>query len=159
MIVRTKKYQLPTKTYIGIAFKAVLKQQWWVFVIYLAICAGYLWIPNHWWITGASIGLVLYLLFWLIQFAGVTQLEQGKFMFQKLSYEISSQQILLKLNAKQGMPLKWDQIKRAKKGKGAFTFYISKAQLVHLPFKVFNNDNEIRFIETVLKRKGYMPEK
>ena len=159
MIVRTKKYQLPTKTYIGIAFKAVLKQQWWVFVIYLAICAGYLWIPNHWWITGASIGLVLYLLFWLIQFAGVTQLEQGKFMFQKLSYEISSQQILLKLNAKQGMPLKWDQRKRAKKGKGAFTFYISKAQLVHLPFKVFNNDNEIRFIETVLKRKGYMPEK
>lgn len=159
MIVRTKKYQLPTKTYIGIAFKAVLKQQWWVFVIYLAICAGYVWIPNHWWITGASIGLVLYLLFWLIQFAGVTQLEQGKFMFQKLSYEISSQQILLKLNAKQGMPLKWDQIKRATKGKGAFTFYISKAQLVHLPFKVFNNDNEIRFIETVLKRKGYMPEK
>lgn len=159
MIVRTKKYQLPTKTYIGIAFKAVLKQQWWVFVIYLAICAGYFWIPNHWWITGASIGLVLYLLFWLIQFAGVTQLEQGKFMFQKLSYEISSQQILIKLNAKQGMPMKWEQIKRVKKGKGAFTFFMSKAQLVHLPFKVFNNDNEIRFIETVLKRKGYIPEK
>ena len=159
MIVRTKKYQLPTKKYIGIAFRSVLKQQWWAFVIYLAICGGYLWIPNHWWITGASIALVLYLLFWLIQFAGVTQLDQGKFMFQKLSYEISSQQILLKLNAKQGMPLKWDQIKRAKKGKESFTFFISKAQLIHLPFKVFNNDNEIRFIETVLKRKGYLPEK
>ena len=159
MIVRTKKYQLPTKKYIGVAFRAVLKQQWWVFVIYLAICAGYVWIPNHWWITGASIALALYLLFWLIQFAGVTQLEQGKFMFQKLSYEISSQQILIKLNSKQGMPLKWDQIKRAKKGKEAFTFFMSKAQLVHLPFKVFNNDNEIRFIETVLKRKGYIAEK
>ena len=159
MIVRTKKYQLPTKKYIGVAFRAVLKQQWWVFVIYLAICAGYLWIPNHWWITGASIALALYLLFWLIQFAGVTQLEQGKFMFQKLSYEISSQQILIKLNSKQGMPLKWDQIKRAKKGKQAFTFFMSKAQLVHLPFKLFNNDNEVRFIETVLKRKGYLAEK
>ena len=159
MIVRTKKYQLPTKKYIGVAFRAVLKQQWWVFVIYLAICAGYVWIPNHWWITGASIAMALYLLFWLIQFAGVTQLEQGKFMFQKLSYEISSQQILIKLNSKQGMPLKWDQIKRAKKGKEAFTFFMSKAQLVHLPFKVFNNDNEIRFIETVLKRKGYIAEK
>lgn len=158
MIVRTRKYQLPTKKYIGVALKAVLKQQWWVFVIYLAICAGYFWQPSHWWITGASIGLVLYLLFWLIQFAGVTQLEQGKFMFQKLSYEISSQQILIKLNAKQGMPVKWEQVKRAKKGKDAFTFFMSKAQLVHLPFKVFNNDNEIRFIETVLKRKGYIPE-
>lgn len=159
MIVRTKKYQLPTKTYIGIAFKAILRQQWWVFLIYLAICAGYLWIPNHWWITGASIALVLYFLFWLIQFAGVTQLEQGKFMFQKLSYEISSQQILIKLNAKQGMPMKWDQIKKAKKAKGAFIFFISKAQLVYLPFKVFNSENEIRFIETVLKRKGYISEK
>ncbi len=155
MIVRTKKYQLPTKKYIGIALKAALRQQWWVFPIYLAICAGYFLEPNHWWITGASIALALYMLFWLIQFAGVTQLEQGKFMFQKLSYEISSQQILIKMNAKQGMPMKWDQIKRAAKRKDGFVFFISKAQLIYLPFKSFNNDNEIRFIETVLKRKGY----
>lgn len=159
MIVRTRKYKLPTKTYIGIAFKSVLRQQWWVFAIYAALCAGFFIVPSHWWITGATIGLILYLLFWLIQFAGITQLEQGKFMFEKLSYEISSQQIMIKLNPKQGMPMKWDQIKRAKKGKEAFTLFISKAQLVHLPFKIFNNDNEIRFIETVLKRKGYISEK
>ncbi|MEQ9302556.1 MAG: hypothetical protein RJQ14_01470, partial [Marinoscillum sp.] len=110
MIVRTKKYQLPTKTYIKTALGSVLKQQWWVGLIYLAICAGYFLVPSWWWIIGATIGLVLYILFWLIQFAGVTQLEQGKFMFQKMSYEISSQQILLKLNPKQGMPMKWDQI-------------------------------------------------
>lgn len=156
MIVRTKKYQLPTKKYIGIALKSVLKQQWWVFVIYAAICGGYLWIPNAWWIIGATIALALYLLFWLIQFAGVTQLEQGKFMFEKLSYEISSQQILIKLNAKQGMPMKWDQIKRVQKRKDAFVLYASKAQLVHLPFKIFNNKNDISFIETVLKRKGFL---
>ena len=87
MIVRTKKYQLPTKKYIGIAFNAAVKQQWWVFLIYAAICSGYFLAPNHWWITGATIALGLYLLFWLIQFAGITQLEQGKFMFEKLSYE------------------------------------------------------------------------
>lgn len=156
MIVRTKKYKLPTKKYIGLALRSILKQQWWVFVIYLAICSGYLWIPNSWWIIGASIALVLYLLFWLIQFAGVTQLEQGKFMFEKLSYEVSSQQILIKLNAKQGMPMKWEQIKRVKVNKDAFVFFISKAQLIYLPFKIFNNKNEISFIETVLKRKGYL---
>lgn len=154
MIVRTKKYQLPTKKYIGIAFKAVLKDQWWVLLIYLAICGGYFLAPSHWWITGATIGLTLYMLFWLIQFAGVTQLEQGKFMFQKLSYELSSQQILIKLNAKQGMPMKWEQIKKAQKRKDAFILYASKAQLLHFPFKIFNNENEIRFFETVLKRKG-----
>ncbi|MFY0605598.1 MAG: YcxB family protein [Cyclobacteriaceae bacterium] len=155
MIVKTKKYQLTTSTYIKAALAAVLKQQWWVGLIYLAICAGYLWIPNWWWIIGATIGLVLYILFWLIQFAGVTQLEQGKFMFQKLSYEITSQQILLKMNAKQGMPLKWDQIKRVKVGKDHFVLFVSKAQILYLPFKIFNNDNEIKFIGTVLKRKGY----
>lgn len=156
MIVRTKKYQLPTKTYIRAAFGGVLRQQWWVILIYLALCAGYFWIPNLWWVTGASIALVLYLLFWLIQFAGVTQLEQGKFMFQRMSYEITSQQILLKLNPKQGMPMKWEQIRRAKKGKDHFVLFASKAQLLYFPFKIFNNDNEVRFVETVLRRKGYI---
>ncbi len=158
MIIKTKKYQLPTKVYIRTALAAVLKQQWWVGLIYLAICAGYFVIPNWWWVIGASIGLVLYLLFWLIQFAGVTQLEQGKVLFQKLSYEITSQQILIKLNTKQGMPMKWDQIRRAKKGKDSFTLFVSKAQIIHLPFRIFNSDNEVRFLETVLKRKGYIQE-
>lgn len=156
MIVRTRKYKLPTKKYIGVAFRAVLRQQWWVLLIYLGICAGYFWIPNNWWIIGPTIGLALYMLFWLIQFAGVTQLEQGKFMFEKLSYEVSSQQILLKISANQGMPIKWEQIKRARKTKDAYVFFLSKAQLIYLPYKIFNNKNEISFIETVLKRKGYV---
>lgn len=159
MIIKTKKYQLPTKKYIGIAFKAVLKQQWWVGLIFIAICCGYFLAPSIWWIIGALIGLVLYLLFWLIQFAGVTQLEQGKFMFERLGYEINSQQVLIKLNSKQGMPLKWDQIKRAYKGKDGFSLFMSKAQIIYLPFKIFNSENEIRFLETVLKRKGYIKEK
>ncbi|MDW3197319.1 MAG: YcxB family protein [Cytophagales bacterium] len=156
MNIRTRKYQLETSTYIKTALVAVLKEQWWVGLIYLGICAGYLWIPNWWWIIGASIALVLYILFWLIQFAGVTQLEQGKILFQKLSYEINSQQILIKLNSKQGMPMKWDQIKRAQKGKDAFVLFVSKAQVIHLPFRIFNSENEIKFLESVLKRKGYL---
>ena len=77
-------------------------------------------------------------------------------MFERLSYEISSQQILLKLNPKQGMPMKWEQIKRAKKLKDGFVLFASKAQLIYFPFRIFNNDNEIRFVEAVLKRKGYI---
>ena len=156
MIVRTKKYQLATGKYIGLALVGVLKQQWWVFLIYFAICSGFFIIPNAWWIIGASITLVLYLLFWLVQFAGVTQLEQSKFLFNKLNYELSSQQILVKLNAKQGMPMKWDQIKRASAKKEAFLLFVSKAQLIYLPHRIFNSDNEIKFFETILKRKGYI---
>ena len=158
MIVRTKKYQLQTGTYIKTGLVGVLRQQWWVFLIYFGICAGYFIIPNWWWVIGASIALVLYLLFWLIQFAGVTQLEQGKFLFQKLSYEITSQQILIKISSKQGMPIKWDQIKRAWKRKDYFVLFMSKAQFIYMPHRMFNNENEIRFMETVLKRKNYIKE-
>ena len=156
MIVRTKKYQLSTKKYIGFALAGVLKQQWLVSLIYVTICGGYLLIPNLWWIIGGTIALTLYVLFWLIQFAGVTQLEQSKFLFEKLSYELSSQQLLIKLNAKQGMPMKWEQIKRASLKKDAFLLFVSKAQMIHLPYRIFNSDNEVKFFETILRRKGYI---
>ncbi len=154
MIVKTKKYKLESSTYIKLALLSVLKHQWWVFLIALAICLGYIWIPNIWWFIGAGIALTLYLIFWLIQFAGVTQLEQTKMLFDKLSYEINSQQVLIKLNNKQGMPLKWDQIKRGKVGKNYLLLVVNKAQLIHLPFRVFNSENERKFVESIMKRKG-----
>lgn len=154
MIVRTKKYQLETGTYIKMGLQNVIREQWWVFLIALAIASGTFFIPTTiWFVLGAVIGLVLYFLFWLIQFAGVTQLEQGKFMFEKLSYEITSKQILIMLNSKQGMPVNWNMIKRAKVGKDHFLLVMSKAQLIYLPFKIFKTDHELKFIETVLKRK------
>lgn len=159
MIVKTRKYQLNKNKYIKIALGNVLKEQWWVGLIVIALCSGYLWIPNMWWFIGTAIAAVLYLLFWLIQFAGVTQLEQGKMLFEKLGYEINSQQVLIKLNSKQGMPLKWDQIKSAKVGKDYILLKVNKAQIIHLPFKIFNTDNDRKFVITILKRKGFIEDK
>jgi len=157
MIVRTKKFQLKTGTYIRVALKNVIRQQWWVFLIALAIASGTFFIPTtSWFIIGAIIGLVLYFLFWLIQFAGVTQMEQFKVLFDRLGYEINSQQVLIKISSKQGMPIPWDKIKRARKGKDHFLLVVSKAQLIYLPFKVFNTTNETKFVETILRRKGYI---
>lgn len=156
MIVKTKKYKLETGTYIKLALKNILKEQWWVFLIALAIMCGYFFIASHWWITGALIALTLYILFWLIQFAGVTQLEQNKILFEKLSYEIDSRQVLIKVNTKQGMPMTWNNIKKASVGKDHFLLIVSKAQLIHLPFRIFNTDNERKFIETILRRKNYI---
>jgi hypothetical protein len=154
MIVKTKKYQLPTKTYIKLGMKNILKEQWWVILIAVAIASMAIFIWSIWWIIGAVIAYGLYWLFWLIQFAGVTQMEQNKILFDKLSYEITSQQILIKINTKQGMPVKWENIKRANIGKDYFLLVMSKAQLIHLPFRVFNTDNERKFLETILKRKN-----
>lgn len=156
MIVKTKKYQLTSGTYIKLGLLNILKQQWWVILIALAICLGYFWIPSYWWFIGAGIALLLYILFWVIQFAGVTQLDQTKMLFERLSYEISSQQVMMKLSERQGMPIKWDQIKRASVGKDHFLLVVSKAQLIHLPFRIFKTDNERKFVGTILKRKGYV---
>ncbi|GGZ20124.1 hypothetical protein GCM10007049_10840 [Echinicola pacifica] len=154
MIVKTKKYKLETKTYVKLGLTNVLKQQWWVILIALAIACGYFWIPSWWWISMAVLAYVLYLLFWVIQFAGVSQMEQNKVMFDKMSYEIDSRQILMKLNAKQGMPINWPMIKKVEVHKDAFLLIMSKAQFIYLPYKIFNTENEKKFVETILKRKG-----
>ncbi len=159
MIVRTKNYKLDKKTYVNLAFKSVLKQQGWIAALgVVAICSLYFWIASIWWFIGAAIALGLYLLFWYIQFYGVTQLEQGKLLFEKFTYEINSQQILMKINAREGMPIKWDQIKRAKIGKDHFVLFVNKAQLIHWPFRIFNTENERKFVSSILKTKGLVKE-
>jgi len=156
MNVKTKKYKLKTGTYIKHGIINVLREQWWVILIAMTICAVYFIIPSVWWFIGAGIGLMLYFLFWVIQFAGITQHEQSKFLFERLGYEINSQQILIKLSSKQGMPLKWDNIKHARIGKNYILLIVNKVQLIHLPFRVFNSDSERKFVETILRRKGYV---
>lgn len=156
MIVKTKKYQLSTGKYITLGLINILRSQWWVFLIALAIAAMTFVIPSHWWWIGALIALVLYGLFWLIQFAGITQLEQNKILFERLNYEISSQQILIKLNPKQGMPMKWETIKKVQVGKDFFLLVISKAQFIYLPHRIFNSENERKFMETILRRKNFI---
>lgn len=154
MNVRTKKYKLEKGTYIKFGLKNVLRDQWWVALIVVAICGGYLIIPSYWWFIGAGIGVVLYLLFWIIQFTGVSQMDQSKILFERLGYEINSQQILIKISSKQGMPVKWDNIKRGEVGKDYMLLVINKVQLIHWPFRIFNTENERKFVETILKRKG-----
>lgn len=153
MIIKTKKYQLPTGTYIKMGLINIIKEQWWVILIALAICLGFFWIASIWWFVGAIIAYGLYVLFWAIQFTGVTQMEQNKVIFEKLSYEIDSRQILMKLNVREGMPVQWNMIKRVEMTKDSYVLYMSKAQFIHLPFRIFNSDNERKFMETILKRK------
>ena len=156
MIVKTKKYKLPTTTYVQLGLKNILREQWWVLLIALAIMSGTFFIKTIWSVLAANIGLLLYFLFWVIQFYGVTYLEQNQLIFDRLRYEISSQQIMIQVTSKQGMPIAWDQVKRAIRQKEAFLLVISKAHLIYWPHKIFNSNHEIKFVETILKRKGLL---
>lgn len=156
MFVKTKKYKLASNTYIKLGMKNIIREQWWVFLIALAIASGTFFIYTYWFIIGAIIGLSLYFLFWLIQFYGITQLEENQIIFEKLSYEITSHQVLVQFSAKQGMPIPWNQIKSAVQGKDYFLLVVSRGQLIHLPHKIFNSKHEIKFVETILKRKRFI---
>ena len=154
MIVKTKKYKLPTSTYVRLGLRNVLREQWWIFLLALTVASGTFFVQTIWFVVGASIGLSLYCLFWVIQFYGVTYMPENQVLFGPLRYEISSQQIIMQVNAKQGMPIAWEQVRRAVCKRQAFLLVIAKAHLIYLPYKVFNSKHEIKFVETILKRKG-----
>ncbi len=153
MIITTKKYRLEKSTYIRLAFYNILRQQWWVSVLLLVASGGIFLYTKSWWAIVPLIALVVYAIFWIVQFYGITILEQNQLLFQRMQYQINSQQIVMALSPKQGMPIAWQQIQSARKGKHYFLLFISKAQLIYLPHKIFNGVHEIKFLDTLLKRK------
>ena len=156
MIAKTKRYAFDPKIYRKIALVKLLRAQWWYAALPVAIGAlSFVWPSYKWWFISFFVLIPsLYILFWYIQFYGATQLEQGKIWFQKLSYEIDNKQILIKLDARQGMPMPWENIKTVEKNEDYYLLVINKAQMIYLPFKMFLSDNDLRFFESVLKRKN-----
>ena len=160
MIVKTKKYALNKDTYLKIGFLTAMKEFWWAWFVPVVIMLIPIFVEGaFWWCFGIALLLsILYLLFWGAQFAGITQLEQYKFIFDKYSYEIDSRQILMKVTDNKGAVMKWEQIKTASKTKDAFLLNISRGQFLYLPFDIFKSENDLRFMESILKRKNLLKE-
>ncbi len=154
MIVKTKKYQLDKSTFKKIGLKNAIKGLWWVFALPLLLVILSLVFWTVWWFVGALVLTGLYLLFWVVMFAGIPQMEQSKMMFEKLNYEISSQNLMMKINPKQGMPIQWNQVKSATFSSEEIVLFLSRAQFIHLPKKIFNTEMDIKFVESILKRKN-----
>jgi len=162
MLIKTKKYELTPKTYRRLGIRYIFRKQWWlpaaIFggIILLNLLINFLGYKNWWIYTLAPIGAWGWYLFWWIQYTGIPQLPQNKVMFEKYAYEISSQQILIRKSPQEGMVFKWDMIKEASKLSDAFFLVISKGQFLHFPFKIFNSEGEIKFLETILRRKNLL---
>lgn len=155
MIIRTKKYKLPPKTYMLLGFKNILREQWWVFLVAFSLLLPTFYFKTIWFFLASTVGLVLYGLFWLIQFYGTMHVEASNVLFERLGYEINGQQILIQINAKQSVPIQWEQIQYAshEHNKGYFFLVLSKTQFLYFPHKIFNSQHEIKSFESTLKRK------
>ncbi len=163
--VRTKRYALPTKKYIMLAMKNFFKAQikWILLPVALLLINAVVNITgvysNIWIYVVIVVAVILYILFWVIQFTGITQLAQYKPMFEKFSYEIDQRQILMKMNAKEGSIMKWEQIQDVYKDEEAYVMVISRGQFVHLPFSIFTSEHDIKVFERILRQKEFLKEK
>ena len=160
LAIKTKKYGLEKNKYIAMCMRQLFANQWkWAFLplalvglnVFLNLSGTY---KNYWIYIFLAIGVIGYILFWLIQFTGITQLAQYKQLFDKYRYEIDSRQIFMKISDKEGGMIKWDMILSAYKDKEAYVLEMGKYQFIYLPLTIFNNDNDRKLMDKIMRDKG-----
>lgn len=156
MVVRTKAYKMSSGCYIKLGIQTILQLQWWIFPLLLSFMAITFFIKTIWFIVVGVVFFICYLLFWLVQFYGLTQVEENRLMFERVCYEINHQYFIMQLNPKQGMPIPWTEIIKVYKKSSYFLLVRSKILFFFLPFKIFHGQNEIKFFTTLLQRKGLL---
>ncbi|RZL00109.1 MAG: hypothetical protein EOO62_24210 [Hymenobacter sp.] len=178
LAIRTKKYQFDPNTYTRIAMAEVWRKEWWRALIPFAVgvLPAIIW-PSWWWLL---LGALLALLFVLVRSSlvtGVTQMEQSKPLFERMSYEADQRFLVLRKNDKeQPMALPWEQIGRVRRDPDAYLLYFKQMEppaelapwrrwvartfdvpvFLHLPLRLFNNDNDRKLFEALLRRKGLL---
>lgn len=159
LAIKTKKYGLEKNKYIMLCMRQLFVNQWkWAFLplalvgvnVFLNLSGTY---KNYWIYIFLVVGVIGYILFWLIQFSGITQLAQYKQLFDKYRYEIDSRQIFMKVSDKEGGMLKWDMILTAYKDKDGYVMTMGQYQFLYLPFNVFS-DNDRKLLDKILRNKG-----
>ncbi len=161
LAIKTKKYGLEKNKYVGLCMRQLFSNQWkWAFIplmlvgvnVFLNLSGTY---KNYWIYIFLAIGVIGYILFWLIQFTGITQLAQYKQLFDKYRYEIDSRQIFMKISDKEGGMLKWEMILSAYKDKQAYVLEMGQYQFLYLPFSIFS-DNDRKLMDKIMRDKGYI---
>jgi hypothetical protein len=176
--IKTKKYQFDTNTYTRIAMAEVWKKEWWYATIPFAVglLPALIW-HSWWWLALSVVLTVLYVLLRSAQITGVTQMEQSKPLFERMNYEMDQRQFIMRQSEQRAMALPWDQIARVRREPDAYLIYLKTpaealAELkpwrqwlartfdvpvfLHLPLRLFNNDNDRKLFESLLRRKNLL---
>lgn len=175
--IRTKKYQLDKDMYARVAVTQVWRREWWYALIpFVLLMLPAVFSFSWWWVAIALVVTLLFVLLRSAQVMGVTRVEQGNVLFERLTYEIDQRQIVMKRNEREGMVLTWDMIQKAKRDEEAFMLWLqppSGSQLpggwkgwiartfqapifLHLPFRIFNSTNDVKLMESLLRRKNLL---
>nr|WP_230687700.1 hypothetical protein [Hymenobacter ruricola] len=181
MAIRTKKSQLTTDTYTKMVMGEVWKKDWpYALIPFVLGLLPALFVHSWWWLALSVVLTILFVLFRSAQVTGVTQMEQSKPLFERMAFEMDNKQLLLRVGPdKEGkaMQLNWDMIDRARRDADAYLLYLKPGTppaglaawrlwlartfdvpvFLHLPFKIFNADNDRKLFEALLRRKNLLP--
>ncbi|WP_245842286.1 hypothetical protein [Pontibacter ummariensis] len=163
--------------YTRLALAKVWRKDWWYALIpFVLLLLPAFFSFSWWWVVAAVIVTLLFVLLRSAQVMGVTQIEQGNPLFEKLTYEIDQRQVLMKRNEREGMALTWDMIQSAERQQDAYMLWLqpaADAQLptgwkgwvarnfqtpifIYLPFRIFNSQNDLKLLESLLRRKNLL---
>jgi hypothetical protein len=178
LAIRTKKTQLDTNTYTRLAMAEVWKKDWPYALIPLAIgLLPAVFLPSWWWIALAVVLTLLFVLLRSAQVTGVTQMEQSKPLFERMSYEMDNRMLLLRVSAEKAMQVGWDNIDRARRTDDGYQLYLKPGippaglaawrvwvartfdvpVFLLLPLRIFNSPNDLKLFEALLRRKNLLP--
>lgn len=156
MKVVTKKFELEKKKYISLGVKILLKKEGiWALIPLAIIIAGFF-IPRGfgWMLSLALVGAIGYVGFRILQMVGFTQHEMSKTFFYRVSYELDGKHLMLKVDAKNGMPIEWKNFKEVFKMKDGYLLSIARGQFIFLPFDIFKTENDKKLSEVIFTRKN-----
>ena len=178
LAIRTKKTQFDTNTYTRLAMAEVWKKDWPYALVPFALgLLPAIFIHSWWWIALALLLTVLFVLLRSAQVTGVTQMEQSKPLFERMSFEMDQRHLLMRVSPEKAMQLPWDMIGRARRDADAYLLYLKPGTppaglapwrlwvarkfdvpvFLHLPLRIFNSPNDLKLFEALLRRKNLLP--
>ena len=177
LAIVTKKSQFDTNAYTKLAMAEVWRKDW-VYALVpfaLGLLPAIIW-HSWWWLALSFVLTLLFVLLRSAQVTGVTQMEQSKPLFERMSFEMDQKQLLLRVSKEKAMQLTWDMIGRVRRDDDAYLLYLKPGAppadtagwrlwiartfdvpvFLHLPQRIFNSDNDRKLFEALLRRKNLL---
>ncbi len=178
LAIVTKKTQFDTNAYTRLAMAEVWRKDWvYAFVPFaIGLLPAIVW-HSWWWLAVSALLTLAFVLLRSAQVTGVTQMEQSKPLFERMSFEMDQKQLLLRVSKEKAMQLTWDMIGKVRRDGDAYLLYLKPGVppegtapwrlwlgrtfdvpvFLHLPQRVFNSDNDRKLFEALLRRKSLLP--
>ncbi|AWM34124.1 YcxB family protein [Hymenobacter nivis] len=177
LAIVTKKTQFDTNAYTKLAMAEVWRKDW-VYALVpfaLGLLPAIIW-HSWWWLVLSFVLTLLFVLLRSAQVTGVTQMEQSKPLFERMSFEMDPKQLLLRVSKEKAMQLTWDMIGKVRRDDDAYLLYLKPGAppadtagwrlwiartfdvpvFLHLPQRIFNSDNDRKLFEALLRRKNLL---